>query len=130
LTAKHVGGAITDVFWLDGVWKLAGIHSTVDGYFSVDGQNSNKFLAALLDMGGLYVGDTSDWTYVTNQVADVPSSFYSVRISSYVSWIRSVVDFEPGPDLAIAKVEVAGNDVRVSFYGITNRLNTVLPAWT
>lgn len=118
-----VGDSSGALFIADGgTWKLAGIHSTVDGYFSVDGQNSNKFLAALLDMGGLFVGDTNVWTLTTNQVTDVPSSFYSVRVSSAVAWIHSVIDFLPGDDLRLTGIAVAGNDVRVRFQSFTNRL--------
>ena len=118
-----VGDSSGALFIADGgTWKLAGIHSTVDGYFSVDGQNSNKFLAALLDMGGLFVGDTNVWMFTTNQVTDIPSSFYSVRISSAAAWIHSVIDFLPGDDLRLTGIAVAGNDVRVSFQSFSNRL--------
>jgi hypothetical protein len=112
LSTGDSGGAL---FIQDaGVWKLAGINSGVDGYFSTNGLPGSGFMATLLDMGGLYVGSGSSWTYITNTVADIPSAFYSLRISVNLAWIYSVIDFQPGEDLQITGIEPAGDDVRVS----------------
>ena len=80
----------------DGVWKLGGIHYAVDGRFSTDGTTNTQFDAALLDVGGLYVGGGTNWDFITNEVYDIPSGFYSTRISANLAWINSVIDFLPG----------------------------------
>ena len=110
------------LFIQDGpTWKLAGIHYLVDGDFSFTGSSTDEFAAALLDMGGLYEGMDSSWTFITNQVSDIPSSFYSTRISAELAWINSVIDFLPSDDLRITGIQVIGNDVSISF-ATTNRL--------
>lgn len=72
------------------VWQLAGIHYGVDGPFSnaVDG---TMFEAALLDRGGLFQLNGTNWTFITNTGADNPSGFYSTRVSSHIAWINSVI---------------------------------------
>jgi hypothetical protein len=116
-----------------GVWKLAGIHTTVDGPFSnaVDG---TRFDACLLDMGGLYLYGPP-WQFVPDGPADVPSAFYSTRIAAHTNWICSVIDFLPGDDLPVPTIAVAGSEVQVSFYAASNRLYRVersdaLTGWT
>jgi hypothetical protein len=105
-----------------GVWKLAGIHYAVDEPFiSTNGVNGSGFNAAMLDYGGVYIGGDGNWQLITNQMTDIPSGFYSTRISANVAWINSVIDFLPGDDLRITAIEQVGNDVSVSF-ATTNRL--------
>jgi hypothetical protein len=102
--------------------KLAGIHYSVDGYFSFIGSSNDQFNAALLDVGGLYVGSESDgWTFYTNQVTDIPSGFYSTRISANLAWINSVIDFLPGDDLGITGIQQAGDDMTIAFITASNR---------
>lgn len=106
-----------------GTWKLAGVNYAVDGDFSFTGSDTDSFGAAMMDVGGLYVGDDAHgWTFYTNQVADIPSGFYSTRISTNVAWINSVIDFLPGDDLRITAIQVIGDDVSVSFATGSNRL--------
>jgi PKD repeat protein len=73
-----------------GVWQLAGINYAVDGPFSnaVDG---TMFEAALLDRGGLFQLNGTNWTFITNTGADSPSGFYSTRVSSHIGWIDGVI---------------------------------------
>jgi hypothetical protein len=118
-----VGDSSGAMFVQDGsTWKLAGIHYAVDGYFSTDGTTNTQFDAALMDIGGLWIGSGTDWTFITNRVYDIPSSFYSTRISSNVSWINSVINFEPGNDLRITDIQVVGPDVQISLSTGLNRL--------
>jgi hypothetical protein len=102
-------------------WKLAGIHSSVDAFFSTNGSASTKFNAALFDMGGLYLGDNATWRFITNQVADIPSAFYSTRISARMAWINSVIDFELGNDLRITSLTVTGSNAVITFVTTTNK---------
>jgi hypothetical protein len=117
-----VGDSSGAMFIQDGAtWKLAGIHYAVDGYFSPDGTTNTQFDAALLDMGGWYSGSGTDWTLVTNQVADVPSGFYSTRISTNRNWLASVINFQPGPDLRIQSIQRTGADILITLATGSNR---------
>jgi hypothetical protein len=105
-----------------GAWKLAGIHYSVDGYFSFTGSDTDRFDGAMMDVGGFYVGsDAHGWTFYPNQVTDIPSGFYSTRISANLAWINSVIDFLPGDDLQFTSIETVGNDVSISFATGLNR---------
>jgi hypothetical protein len=96
-----VGDSGGGMFIQDGsTWKLAGIHFGVDGFFSTDGTANTQFDAALLDAGGLWVGGGTNWTFVPDGTADVPSSFYSTSISANMNWISSVIP-EPAPILLV-----------------------------
>lgn len=107
----------------NGVWKLAGINYAVDGWYSPTGSDTDHFDAAMMDVGGFYVGSDADgWTFFTNQFTDIPSGFYCTRISANLSWINSVIDFLPGDDLLITAIQQASNDVSVSFATANNRL--------
>ena len=91
-----VGDSSGAMFIRDGsTWKLAGIHYAIDGPFSLDGTTNTQFDAALVDMGGFYVSSGTNWTYIPDQPFDIPSSFYSTRVSANVSWINSVIAAAP-----------------------------------
>ena len=110
LSVGDSGGA---VFIQDGTtWKLAGINYSVSGSFS-NAANGTVFDAALFDMGGLYIGEGTSWTYITNQVDDIPSAFFSTRISANCAWIYSVLQ-------QITGLERTGPDVRISFRSVPN----------
>ncbi len=75
----------------DGLWRLAGIHLGVNGPFSESPSGSSSFNAALYDRGGLYENTSPGvWTLIPNGTADMPSSFYSTRISAHMAWILRV----------------------------------------
>ena len=101
LSVGDSGGA---AFILDGgVWKLAGIHYSVDGMWDYnDVADADEFNAALFDAEGMYVGlDGSGWTLVEGP-GPVPSGFYSTRISSYVTQIQGVTGIpEPGAGMGL-----------------------------
>ena len=102
LTAGDSGGAV--FIQEGGIWKLAGINYAVDGSWDFDGMaNGNGFSASLFDTGGLYVGSDADgWTLIPDEAADVPSSFYSTRISSYRGMIEGITGVpEPGVALLL-----------------------------
>lgn len=89
LSAGDSGGA---VFVQDsGVWKLAGINYSVDGYFNYGTNNADKFLGAIFDVGGLYYGNDNNWTSIPNLNEDIASSAYASRISTNLDWIYTVV---------------------------------------
>jgi len=115
------------MFIQDGItWKLAGIHHAVSNPFvSTNGVNGSGFNAALVDYGGLYIGGDGNWQLVTNQTADIPAFFISTRVSVRVSWINSIINFQPGPDLRITNVTPAGADIHISLATGSNRLYLV-----
>ena len=91
-----VGDSSGAMFIQDGtIWKLAGINYSVDGPFSLDGTADTQFEAALLDMGGLYVSGVTNWTFIPVQPFDLPSSFYSTRVSANLGWINSAITTAP-----------------------------------
>jgi hypothetical protein len=103
-----VGDSGGGVFINDGgTWKLAGINYAVDGYFSLASDGSSPFIAALYDMGGLYVESGTSWELISDQETDIPSSFYSTRISSYQDWIFTTIP-EPGEYALAALVVMVG----------------------
>jgi hypothetical protein len=127
------------MFIQDGAtWKLAGINYSVSNPFiSTNGVNGSGFNAALLDYGGVYVGGDGNWQLITNQVADIPASFYSTRISSHAAWINSVINFLPGNDLRITAVAKVGNNIQISFatgatkiYSVERRDDLNSGSWT
>jgi hypothetical protein len=89
LTAGDSGGG---VFIKDGTtWKLAGINKSVESWFSTNGAWGSGFNAAAFDAGGLYFGRDGAWKLVPNGYSDVQASSYATRISSNMTWIRSVL---------------------------------------
>lgn len=84
-----VGDSGGGMFVLEnGLWRLAGIHLSVDGPFRFDPLGV-AFNAALYDRGGLeeLTGDPASWVSVTEAAGNLPSRFYSSRISASLSWI-------------------------------------------
>ncbi len=79
----------------DGRWQLAGIHYSVDGYYSYT-DSGVGFNAAIYDAYGLYQGSQSNWTFVTNPVA---GGLYSTRVSDRYQWLTNVIpDFDSDAD--------------------------------
>lgn len=74
----------------DGLWRLAGIHLSVDGPFRIPPVGA-PFSGAIFDKGGLEYKDDTTWIAVTDEPADLPSSFYSCRISASLGWISNLV---------------------------------------
>lgn len=104
------GGA---VFIQDGAtWKLAGInYSVTEPFVSTNGVDGSGFNAALLDYGGLYVGGDTDWAIITNEVDDIPSAFFSTRISANLAWIYGVLQQLTG-------LAVTGPNVQINFCSV------------
>jgi hypothetical protein len=73
------------------IWKLAGINYGVDGPFNTS-TDGGGFFAAIFDEGGLYQRVGADWVFTTDVSTDLPSAFYSTRVSARLAWINSVID--------------------------------------
>lgn len=78
-----------------GVWKLAAVNFSVDGYFAENPTpplGSDAFLAALVDCSGLYLDnfDGSPRQLIPGP-APVPTGFYSTRVAPYVAQIRAYI---------------------------------------
>jgi len=79
------GGAFLNV---NGDWVLAGVNYSVDAYFNTSPTDTGRFMAALYDMGGYYLGsDSSGWTFQPNTPSDRPSRLYMHRVSEYEAWL-------------------------------------------
>lgn len=92
-----------------GIWKLAGVNFSVDGYFDTNNTtgDGSDFSAALFDRGGLYQGsDAQGWTLIPNVGPDNPSSFYASRISASAAAIQAIA-VVPEPQSALL-VAIAG----------------------
>ena len=125
-----VGDSSGAMFIQDGsTWKLAGIHYAVDGPFSLDGTTNTQFQGAIMDVSGLYIANgAGGWQFFPNQSADIPTGFYSSRVSSHAAWINSVINFELGPDLRITNIAPVGADIHIGLCTASNRLYLVQSA--
>lgn len=106
-------------------WELAGIHYAVDGPFSLDGTTNTEFNGAIMDVGGLYIANGAGWQFFPDQPTDIPTGFYSSRVSSHVAWINSVINFQPGPDMQITNIAPVDTDIHISLATGSNRLYLV-----
>jgi hypothetical protein len=77
----------------DGEWALAGINYATDGFFNFIPEGKG-FVPLLFDAGGFYIdwGQDIGWVYIRDRKEDIASSFYSTRVSNYVSLIEAVLD--------------------------------------
>ena len=80
----------------DGKWKLAGINFLVEGPFSTSGVNGTGFNGSMVDKGGLYYGGNNAWIHASESSIDNPGNWYATRISTRVSWIKSITGNIPG----------------------------------
>jgi|GEM_PF-1892790 len=103
-------------------WKLAGINYLVDGPFSLNGTTNTQFDATLLDMGGLYTGSGTNWTFIEDTTTDKPSAFYATRVSRFADWIQSVIDYQVGTDFWLQAVRTSPDNVTLRFLAASNRL--------
>ncbi len=84
------GDSSGPVFMNDGSgWKLAGVAAVVDAAFNTTDKGEG-FNAALFELRGLYVGNSSKWTPISG-AKPVLSGFYASRISVHLDWIESVL---------------------------------------
>ncbi len=77
----------------DGLWRLAGIHHSVDGPFRVN-SSEPSFIGAIFDRDGIETLQGGIWTTVPEDALDVKSSFYSSRIAQALPWLASNVGAE------------------------------------
>jgi len=85
-----VGDSGGGVFVLEnGLWRLAGINLGVNGPFRKNASEGSGYMAALVDLGGMEYRNGSTWIPLAEGDDDIPSSFYSTRVSSSLAWITS-----------------------------------------
>ena len=70
----------------DGLWRLAGIHYSVDGPFRII-PSGPSFIGAVFDRDGLEAFNGTNWTTVPADPFDVKSSFFSSRIAASLPWL-------------------------------------------
>jgi hypothetical protein len=106
-----------------GTWKLAGINCTVDDSFiSTNGVNGSGFNASLMDYFHVYLGGDNNWQLFTQHYA---AQFYCTRVSSRISWINSIINYEPGTDLLVTATQVLGTGAQINLSTGSNRLYRV-----
>jgi len=121
-----VGDSSGAMFIQDGsTWKLAGIHYAVDGPFSLDGTTNTQFNGAIMDVGGLYIANGAGWQFFPDQPADIPTGFYSSRVSAHAAWINSVINFQLGSDMQITNIAPVGADIHINLATGSNRIYLV-----
>jgi hypothetical protein len=121
------GDSSGGLFIQDGsTWKLAGVHYSVDGPFSLDATTNTQFNATIMDSGGIWfrIGPKS-WAGYEDDPTDYPSSFYSTRVSTHVDWINSVINFQPGQDLRITGIRFFRATAQITVWTGSNRLYRV-----
>jgi hypothetical protein len=77
-----------------GSWKLAGIHSSIDGLFDTNAiiGDGTEFSASLFDRGGFYQGsDGSGWNLVPDLPGDQPSRIFMTSVTANVATIQGVI---------------------------------------
>lgn len=83
-----------------GVWKLAGIHYSVDGPFYLDSSGNGSFIAALFDSRGFYASADGSPPYTLIAGPNpVPAALYPTRVSAKLGWIYGVT--APTDDLDV-----------------------------
>ena len=93
----------------NGVYKLAGINLGIEAYYSFVGNDSDKFLAAIYDARGLYLGDNNQYDYLAPSLPNpVPSHAYATRVSSNLDFIKRVVPGVNAPGDAIPEPGTLG----------------------
>ncbi len=84
----------------DGLWKLAGLNYGVDE-IATQADGSDAFPAAVFDARGYYIqDDAGNWIPAPDNGVNVPTSFYSTRISSRLGWIEGVIGTDTATQLA------------------------------
>lgn len=74
-----------------GVWKVAGVNFSVDGYFAEGPTGGDPFIGALTDCSGMYSDDGAGHRDPIPGSSPVPTGFYSTRISVYLPDIRGYI---------------------------------------
>ncbi|HVM60045.1 MAG TPA: hypothetical protein VMV72_04195 [Verrucomicrobiae bacterium] len=98
----------------NGVWELAGVNYSADGPFSFTAEGSNAFSAFMVDAGGLYEEVERGTWELRSSMSPIPSAFYCTRISANLEWIRSVINYDLGPDLQVGSVQRTASGFQIS----------------
>jgi hypothetical protein len=108
-----------------GQWKLAGTNWLVDGPFR-DEASGPSYLAALFDVGGLYVSDPP--TFVPDSGTDIPSGGYASSVSAQLPFILNTINAPVGRDADIPEPALSGATfVAVTLLLAGRRWNGPLP---
>ena len=78
-----------------GLLQLVGVSFGVTGPYAMDvggSPSGSVFEAALVDLGGLWVGFPGDQTFIQENPVNVPSVIVASRISNRIGWISTVID--------------------------------------
>ena len=95
-----------------GVWKLAGVNYSVDGFFDTNDVigDGTDFSASMMNMRGFYVGsDGGTWSQVPQGPGDVPSGMYFSSVTANATAIQSIISVpEPSGALLVTAALLGG----------------------
>ncbi len=92
LSAGDSGGGV--FVFEDGLWKLAAINYAVDDLYAAPDAGT-RFIAAAFDARGYYTPDGLGGFVQIDWNENVPTSFYSTRITPRLAWIIGVTGINP-----------------------------------
>ncbi|MEZ4278840.1 MAG: dockerin type I domain-containing protein [Myxococcota bacterium] len=78
-----------------GVFRLIGVSFGTTGPYALDAggvPGASVFEAALVDLGGLWVGTAGNQVFIPENPVNVPSVIVASRISDRIGWISTVID--------------------------------------
>ena len=89
------------VFILEnGLWKLAAINYGVDDLYTNPAADT-QFVAPVFDARGYYARDDNGAFFLVTGSQNVPTAFYSTRISQRLTWIETVIGNDPNATPAL-----------------------------
>ena len=98
LSAGDSGGG---VFILeDGLWKMAATNYGVDDLFTSAASNT-QFVGPVFDARGYYEQDDHGAFYLVTGSQNVPTAFYSTRVSQHLAWIETTIGNDPAAPPAV-----------------------------
>jgi len=98
-----------------GTWKLAGIHSSIDGLFDTNAivGDGTEFSASLFDRGGYYQGsDETGWNLVPDLPSDQPSRIYMSSVTANAATIQGIIAVPEPSGFALVTLVIAGGLLR------------------
>jgi hypothetical protein len=98
-----------------GTWKLAGIHSSIDGLFDTNAiiGDGTEFSASLFDRGGFYQGsDEASWNLVPDLPGDQPSRIYMSSVTANAATIQGIIAVPEPTGFGLVTLVVVGGLLR------------------
>lgn len=98
----------------DGVWKLAGVNYSIDGFFDTNNVvgDLSEFSASLTNMRGFYQGsDSAGWTFIPSGGSELPSGMYFSSVTANASAIQSIIAVPEPSGMLLVTASLVGGSV-------------------